>query len=105
MENKDNKIVENFFNQYKEEIVDDGFADKVLKSFPEKRNNYWIVPVFGLIGFYITVLLIDIRQMIAGLYLLSTKVEPVYFIAFFCVLPVVLLALWFINQRKYSVFR
>ena len=53
MENKE-KLLKNFFDEQKIEIVDNGFSQNVSRKLPTKNNKNWIVAVFAAVGLLIS---------------------------------------------------
>lgn len=102
MEN-DNQILKDFFSENKKEIADSGFSRKVMYKIPEKKRIQWIVPVFAFIGVVFTFYFIDIQMMILNIYLFICKLPIVYLVGFFFAIPFISLALWFLNEKKYSI--
>ena len=104
MENNNDKIISVFFNQNKTEISDNGFSKKVACSLPEKEKNFWIIPVFGLIGFYIALSLVDLKVAFQKIYLFIGTIDPLYFMAFIFSIPLVFLIFFFFFERKHPTF-
>lgn len=51
MENRSDKIIEDFFAVHKEDIPDNGFTERLRDHLPVRRRSYnWIVLLFSLIG-------------------------------------------------------
>lgn len=100
MENND-KILKDFFAENKKEITDNGFSHNVMRNLPEKKHSIWIVPVFGLIGFYIALFLSNTKEMLLKIYLLVEKINPLYIPVFFFAVPFVVLFVWYLNEKKY----
>ena len=104
MENYDDKLITDFFLKNKKEISDNGFSKKVMLSLPEKKSTQWIVLVFSLIGFYISLLFMDVREIITNVFFFIAQINPVYSIACFIMLPFVCLFLWFTYVKKHPIF-
>ncbi|MFV0390270.1 MAG: DUF5056 domain-containing protein [Paludibacteraceae bacterium] len=104
MENKNDKVIAEFFKQNKTNINDDGFTKKVICSLPEKEKHRWIIPVSGLLGFYIALSLIDMNELFREIRLFIETINPIYFIVAMFFMPLVCLALWFLIERKHPTF-
>jgi len=52
--NNNDKMLKDFFSNNKQEIVDNGFTQRVMQQLPEQPNRNWIVWVFATIGMIIT---------------------------------------------------
>jgi len=51
METKNaDKLVKSFFTEYKQEIPDNGFTQRVMRKLPEQADHGWIVWIFAAIG-------------------------------------------------------
>ncbi len=104
MENKNNKLIDDFFTQHKNEISDNEFSHNVIKSLPEKEKNHWIIPVFALVGFYFSLFLIDSKELALKVYYLVIQINPLYFVIFLFSIPFIFLFLWFANEKKHLFF-
>lgn len=104
MENNNDKSINDFFSNNKKEIKDNGFSAKVLKALPEKKTSHWIIPVASLLGFYISLLFIDIKELFFSINLFIININPLYIAIFFVALPFLLLAAWYANEKQNTVF-
>ena len=70
MENKNDKLLSDFFESNKSEIQNNGFSDRVLNQLPQKKvkNTEWIVPVFTLLGMLVSLALIDLEKVLTEFY-------------------------------------
>jgi hypothetical protein len=100
MENSNEKLIRDFFTENKKEISNKDFSNKVMNSLPEKKRIQWIIPVFSLIGFYITLFLIDFEKVFYKIMVLLGHVSPIYFLGFIFSLPFIFLFFWFVNEKK-----
>ncbi|NLI72182.1 MAG: DUF5056 domain-containing protein [Bacteroidales bacterium] len=102
MENNDDKILKDFLENYKSEIQDDGFSNRVQNQLPQKKTKTaWIVPVFTMLGFLVSILLIDLNEVISGLYYFILEVPLAYFIGGVMIIPIAFLPLFFYWERKW----
>ncbi|MDR3652958.1 MAG: DUF5056 domain-containing protein [Paludibacter sp.] len=53
METND-KLLKDFFGEYKQEISNNGFSQRVMRKLPEQADHGWIVWVFAAIGMAIS---------------------------------------------------
>lgn len=105
MENSENKLIIDFFRNNKKDIVNNGFSDNVMKALPEKKTNQWIIPTAFLLGFYVSLLLIDVKELIYSISLFICNTNPLIYAAFFLTLPFIILAFWYFNQKNETIFR
>lgn len=103
MKNKDDKILKDFLENYKSEIQDDGFSDRVLNRLPKKKakNTAWIVPVFAMLGFLVSILLIDLKEIASELYYFLLEVPLICFVGGVMIVPIVFLPIFFYRERKW----
>ena len=102
MENKEDQILNDFFNKNKTEIEDFGFSNRVLNKLPKKktRNTGWIVPMFTLLGVVVSLLLIDIRALYMDMLWFISETPLYYFIAAIMVVPLIFLPFYLYWERK-----
>ncbi len=101
MENREDNTLKQFFQQNRPEIPDNGFSVRVMRRLPEKKNKTnWIVPVFALIGTFISLFLIDIREVVLRLFELVAGIPFIYLLTGFMVFPMVILVLYFFCERE-----
>lgn len=48
------KLLKDFFSANKQEIIDNGFSQRVMRKLPEQADRSWIVWVFACIGISLT---------------------------------------------------
>lgn len=103
MENKDDKILKDFFENYKSDIQDDGFSNRVLNRLPDKkvRKTEWIVPVFAMLGVLVSILLIDLKEVASELYYFLLEVPLICFVGGIMIVPIVFLPIFFYRERKW----
>ena len=101
MENSEDKLLKDFFRKNKAEFQDVGFAVSVMKKFHMKeRTTDWIVPVFTLAGIIISMLMVDIREMIFRVFELVAGIPFIYMMAGFMLFPIVFLFLYFFCEKE-----
>lgn len=58
METKDtDKLLKDFFGEYKQEIQDKGFTRRVMQKLPEQPDRSWIVWCFAIVGMVLSLLI------------------------------------------------
>jgi formate-dependent nitrite reductase membrane component NrfD len=98
--NKTDNLLKGFFSEYKQEIADNGFTQRVMRRLPEQTYRGWIVWIFAALGMTITIYLgitIGLVEQIASL----LKHVPVYYLiaGIFC-FPLVGTAGFYFSQNK-----
>lgn len=98
MENE--KTIRSFLSENKKQIEDYGFSQKVMKSLPYKKNTQWIIPFFSILGFYSSLLYIDLKDILY--YINSTLLQsnPLYVVGCLICIPFMCLAIWYIRDNK-----
>jgi hypothetical protein len=98
--NKTDKLLEGFFSEYKQEIADNGFTQRVMQRLPEQTYRGWIVWIFAAMGMAITIYL-GITIGLVDQILSLLKHVPVYYLiaGVFC-FPLVGTAGFYFSQNK-----
>lgn len=98
--NNADKMVKNFFTEYKQEIPDNGFTQGVMRKLPEQHDHSWIVWFFAAIGMALS-LYIGIN---AGLFqqavLVIQKIPFYYLLAGMFCFPLIGTMIYFATQNK-----
>ena len=98
--NKTDNLLKGFFGEYKQEIADNGFTQRVMQKLPEQTYRGWIVWIFAALGMAITIYL-GITIGLVDQVLLLLKHVPVYYLiaGIFC-FPLVGTAGFYFSQNK-----
>ena len=101
MESKDDKILKDFFGENKQVIADNGFSDRVMRQLPKnQRYADWIVTVFTLVGMAITLLLVDVREVIKIIFTFLSGVSYYYIAGAFMLFPLIALVVLFCVEKE-----
>ncbi len=101
MENNEDMMMRDFFGKNREEIPDNGFSDIVMRRLPDKkRKTNWIVPVFALIGTFISLCMIDIHEVVLRMFQLITDIPFIYLLTGFMILPIAILFLYYFCEKE-----
>ena len=75
-----------------------------MRSLPEQTKIRWIIPAFTLMGLVLTLLLVDLRGIMLKVYFLIEQLPLIYIAGVFFIIPLVLLIVWYVNEKEYRVF-
>jgi len=102
--NKNDKLLKDFFSEYKQDIADNGFTQRVMRSLPEEAYRGWIVWIFAAIGMALTIYLGVTSGTIEQILLLLKHI-PVYYIigGVFCFPLVGTAGYYFAQNKNYQV--
>ena len=102
--NEKDKLLKGFFSEKKQEIVDDGFTQRVMRKLPEKVDRSWIVWVFAAIGMYISLLLGIYFGLIQQTLLLIQHVPIIYLLSGIFSFPLVgSIGFYFTQDKNYRL--
>lgn len=102
--NKTDKLLKNFFSEHKQEIVDNGFTQRVMRQLPEQADRGWIVWIFAAIGMAITIYL-GITTGLIEQVMLILKHIPIYYIlgGIFCSPLLGTAGFYFTKNKSYGL--
>jgi len=99
METND-KILNDFFNQHKKEIDDNGFSERVVRKLPEQQDKSWIVWAFAAIGTAISIYLGISLGLIEHVFRVLVHIPIYYFLICIFTFPLVGTAGYYLAQDK-----
>ncbi len=101
MENRDDKLITDFFGKNKTEIQNDGFSGRVMNRLPEKqRKTGWIVPLFALMGVIISASVIDIREIFISAFDVLMDIHLYYLLALVMLFPIITLVVYLFWEKN-----
>ena len=74
MNDKDDKIIQDFLNQHRLEMADNGFSERVMESLPQRQTSLisglWstLIIILMVVYFVASHCINNIRQLLEGLY-------------------------------------
>ena len=98
--NKTDNLLKGFFSDYKQEIADNGFTQRVMQKLPEQTYRGWIVWIFAALGMAITIYLGITIGLIEQIVSLMKHVPVYYLIAGIFCFPLVGTAGFYFSQNK-----
>lgn len=100
METND-KLLNQFFSEQKQEIADNGFSNRVIQKLPEKSYRGWIVWLFAAFGMAISIYFGLTSGMFEHAAFLLFKTMPYYyFLAAITFFPLIGTAGYYFAQNK-----
>lgn len=101
MENREDKLMTDLFGKNKVEIEDNGFSRRVMNRLPEKKKNTnWIVPLFTIIGIVISMLVIDIREIINQIFNRIIEIPIYYLLGGIMIFPLIVLFVYLYWEKN-----
>jgi hypothetical protein len=99
METND-KMLKNFFSENKQEIADNGFANRVMRKLPETSDRSWIVWIFAAIGMAISLYLIINSTLIEQCMLVFSHISIYHILGTVFCFPLMGTAGYYLTQSK-----
>jgi hypothetical protein len=90
IENKEDDLVQRFFEKNKSEISDNGFSEKVMKQLPAQKSLDWIVWFFAATGISVTLYIFLSMEIVIPLPTINDTKTLLYIIGGVFTLPVLM---------------
>jgi len=98
--NETDKLLKGFFSEYKKEIADNGFTQRLMQRLPEQTYRGWIVWIFAAMGMAITIYLGITIGLVEQIMMLFKHIPVYYLIAGIFCFPLVGTAGFYFSQNK-----
>ena len=97
------KLLKKFFEERKQEIVDNGFSKRVMQKLPEQTNHSWIMWAFTCIGMIISLYLGVSSGLIQNLMTIAQQIPIYYFVAgIFCFPIIGSIGMFFVKSNNFG---
>ncbi len=93
-------MVKSFFAEYKQEIPDNGFTQRLMKKVPEQADHGWIVWIFAAIGISVSLYVGVNAGLIRQVVLLFDRIPLYYMLAGIFCFPIIGTMIYYAAQNK-----
>ena len=102
--NDKDRMLKDYFSVYKQELADNGFTQRLMRSLPEHADRSWIVWIFAAIGATISLYLGINSGLIEQIMLLFKHVSIYYILGgVFCFPFVGTIGFYLTQNKNYQV--